>query len=41
VIAHEQSEWHMIKFANLTAPEIKAVYIDTLEWCRGVRSQLV
>ncbi len=40
VIAHEQSEWHMIKFANLTALEIKEVYIDTLEWCRGVRSQL-
>ena len=40
VIAHEQGEWNMIKFANLTAPEINAIYIDTLEWCRGVRSQL-
>ena len=40
VIAHEQGEWNMIKFANLTAPEINEVYIDTLEWCRGIRSQL-
>ncbi|HEC19438.1 MAG TPA: HDOD domain-containing protein [Gammaproteobacteria bacterium] len=40
VIAHEQGEWHMIKFARLTAQEIRQVYIDSLEWCRGVRSQL-
>lgn len=40
VIAHEQGEWNMIKFAHLTAPEIKEIYIDTLEWCRGMRSQL-
>lgn len=40
VIAHEQGEWNMIRFANLTAPEINEIYIDTLEWCRGVRSQL-
>jgi len=41
VIAHEQGDWGMIKFSTLTAPEINEVYIDTLEWCRGVRSQLV
>ena len=41
VIAHEQSEWHMIKFMNLTASEIKDVYIESLEWCRGVQTQLV
>jgi EAL and modified HD-GYP domain-containing signal transduction protein len=40
VIAHEQSEWNMIKFGDLSAPEINEIYIDTLEWCRGVRSQL-
>lgn len=39
-IAHEQGEWHMIKFANLTPAEINEIYIDTLEWCRGIRSQL-
>lgn len=41
VIAHEQSDWGMIKFSTLTAQEINEIYIATLEWCRGVRSQLV
>jgi EAL and modified HD-GYP domain-containing signal transduction protein len=40
-IAHEQGDWNMIKFANLTAAEINEIYIETLEWCRGVKSQLV
>jgi c-di-GMP-related signal transduction protein len=40
VIAHEQGEWNMIKFVHLSAPEINDVYIDALEWCRGMRSQL-
>ena len=40
-IAHEQSDWNMIRFANLTAAEISEIYIETLEWCRSVRSQLV
>lgn len=39
-IAHEQSDWNMIKFANLTPAEINEIYIETLEWCRGIRSQL-
>jgi EAL and modified HD-GYP domain-containing signal transduction protein len=39
-IAHEQGDWNMIKFANLTPAEINEVYIETLEWCRGIRSQL-
>ncbi|MDT8383506.1 MAG: HDOD domain-containing protein [Gammaproteobacteria bacterium] len=39
-IAHEQGDWKMIKFAHLTPAEINAIYIDTLEWCRGIRSQL-
>ena len=40
-IAHEQGEWHMIKFANLTPSEINEIYIETLEWCRSIRSQLI
>ena len=40
-IAHEQGDWNMIRFANLTAAEISEIYIETLEWCRGIRSQLV
>jgi len=39
-IAHEQGEWHMIKFANLTSAEINEIYIETLEWCRSIRSQI-
>ena len=40
-IAHEQGEWHMIKFADLTPAEINEIYIETLEWCRSIRSQLI
>lgn len=39
-IAHEQNEWHMIKFADLTPAEINEIYIETLEWCRGIQSQV-
>lgn len=39
-VAHEQGDWNMIKFANLTPAEINEIYIDTLEWCRGVRTQI-
>lgn len=39
-IAHEQGEWHMIKFENLSHAEIKEIYIETLEWCRSIRPQL-
>jgi len=40
-IAHEQGDWNMIRFAGLTAAEINEIYIDSLEWCRGVHARLV
>lgn len=40
-IAHEQGDWNMIRFSDLTASEISEIYIETLEWCRGVKSQLL
>ena len=39
-IAHEQSDWNMIKFSKLTPSEINEIYIDSLEWCRSVRMKL-
>jgi len=40
VIGHEQGEWEMIKFSELSPAEISKIYIDTLEWYRGIRAQL-
>lgn len=39
-IAHEQGDWNMIKFSDLTPADINEVYINALEWCRGIRSQI-
>ena len=41
VIAHEQGEWNMIRFGSLTAAEINDIYIDTLEWYRGISKTLI
>lgn len=40
-IAHEQGDWNMARFGDLSPADINAIYIDALEWCRSIRVQLM